>query len=1508
MTKNTGKGVVCKYSLFIIYILAAVAATAQPNAPKIYLKKQTLSPAADAKAWTVTSQAKGLVGHQQVLIQFSVLPNASQKELLQLNGVMLGDYVPDNTFISVISNTLSPQLIESCSIRSVVPMQAEWKTDEGLSMYSTGDYGNVEVQLSTIGVETQDVQKMIAELGGQITKKSSSGLKSYSITIPKANLLKLAAWYGTSYVNPLHENVPLNFESKTATRSNVAFSPVSNGGYGLSGKGVVVGVGDNVSGITHVDLKDRIINYNPASYTNHGVHINGIVGAAGIIDPRGEGQAPKATLVDHFYSQVWEQTPAMFEAHNMTITNNSYAAAIGDCRYSGTYDIISQELDKMTLQYNQVLHVFAAGNDGKLNCSPYPAGFATVTGGYQPAKNNIVVTSTDKQFVNAIDGSRGPVKDGRLKPEITAVGVDVMSTTRTDAYLVSGGTSMACPGVAGGLALLTERYRQINGAVNPRADVLKTVLLNGAIDIGNPGPDYRFGFGFMNIQRSLRMLDGNTYTTKTINNSEEQTLTINVPAGTAQLKVMLCWHDQPASPTAAKQLVNDLDLEVMEPNSTLHRPLVLDATPANILKNATEQADRLNNTEQIVVDAPQPGSYTIAVKGFNIPTGAQDYVVAYDFVPAGIKITYPDSNAQVKSGDRLMVYWDAKDTMATFSLEYSTDNGDSWTMIDDNIPGNRRYHKWEVPASINSAACRLRLIQKNTASNTSPMFIATKQPALKLSTDQCPGYMNFEWEAVPNANAYEILRKVGANMEPVDTVDNNTTAYTFGGLALDSFYFAAVRPMVDGKAGYRSMGIYRKPNDGNCKNPASNGDLMIQAVVSPSGGRKLTSTELKANDTLTLLLRNLDDAFHNFYRVSYSINNGPWTSQILHTPLEPNATKELSFTGLDLSAVGTYTIKAAVENMDIADPQHGNDTITRVFRHLSNNAIDLATPFTDDFESLAPIETFSDSVGLSINDRWDYFNANDTGRLRTFVNKNITIGGNRSVSLDAVKHTAIGSQNAFIGTFNLSNYEVAGKEVRIDFDYILHGQPSLPKDNEVMVRGSDTNTWQRLFVYNANSLNVGEVQKSGSISINDALSRWRQLFSTSTQIRFAQNDVSVIGNRDYGRGLTFDNVRIYTVENDMQLLQIVSPEIISCGLAVSAPLTIKIYNSVNNDQSNVRVFYQMGNGQVVSETIPSIKGKQTIDYTFKAPMSIPTYDMYTVSVWLAANGDTYKENDSVLNFKFRNQPKVNGFPYFENFEANNGGWYSDGPKNSWEYGTPQSEKINGAASGTKAWKTNLDGNYATNEIGYLYSPCFDLSQLANPTLRLKMAYDIEYCGIVYCDAAYLEYSIDGAKWDRVGTWKEGTNWYSDTLYDMWSQEDNTMWHEASTPLPKLKAMTRFRFVFTSDPGSNREGIAVDDIEVFDKKFIMSEPGIVSVSPNPTRDGNIKIGWNAYAGTEMSIVITDISGRQVLNTKVQAEDAYTETKISTPTLQSGIYFLNARIGDRRYVYKIVYQRN
>ena len=159
---------------------------------------------------------------------------------------------------------------------------------------------------------------------------------------------------------------------------------------------------------------------------------------------------------------------------------------------------------------------------------------------------------------------------------------------------------------------------------------------------------------------------------------------------------------------------------------------------------------------------------------------------------------------------------------------------------------------------------------------------------------------------------------------------------------------------------------------------------------------------------------------------------------------------------------------------------------------------------------------------------------------------------------------------------------------------------------------------------------------------------------------------------------------------------------------------------------------------------------------------------------------------------------------------------------SWEYGTPASVKIKRAASGSKAWKTRSAGSYNDLEFSYLYSPCFNITGMTTPTLSLSIALDLEDCGVGgFCDGAFVEYSTNGVTWQRLGAVGQGTNWYNRNYPpdQVWSVQDYDRWHVATIPLPTSGlSQLRLRFVMVSDPLVSHDGIAIDDIHIYDNSL------------------------------------------------------------------------------------------
>ncbi len=173
------------------------------------------------------------------------------------------------------------------------------------------------------------------------------------------------------------------------------------------------------------------------------------------------------------------------------VANNSWGVHEGfgypDC-YSGWWDAID------ACEAAGVVHVWATGNEG-------PGGHTVRSPGDRASTpyDSFSVGSTNYYAPYAISGfsSRGPAGSGcgpeenLIKPEVVAPGGNIYSSIPGGNYTYYGGTSMATPHVAGVVALMR--------AANPELDVIaiKQILMSTANDLGVPGEDNSYGWGFL---------------------------------------------------------------------------------------------------------------------------------------------------------------------------------------------------------------------------------------------------------------------------------------------------------------------------------------------------------------------------------------------------------------------------------------------------------------------------------------------------------------------------------------------------------------------------------------------------------------------------------------------------------------------------------------------------------------------------------------------------------------------------------------------------------------------------------------------------------------------------------------------------------------------------------------------------------------------------------------------------------------------------------------------------
>jgi hypothetical protein len=1420
-----------------------------------------------------------------IVIQFQEIPTDAERNQLVKSGIELLDYLPRKAYLASVKNEAALSALKQSNARAIVGLIPEDKIHLNLFKQAAevtegSKAGKVKVWLNFPTTFTVDeVRTELYTIGLTILSEELVQYQIVELEIELSQLPSLAALNCVKFIQePPGKMVELNDKSPAYSKSNVLKSSLL-GGFNLSGKGVVVGVGDNGDPHEHIDISRQTYNHLGITGEYHGVFVMGILGGKAIMNEKYEGVAPKATMVAQNYSKIIYNSNTYVKDYGMVIANNSYGSETYVCSDFGEYNMLSKIVDQQAFESPSLQHVFAAGNSGEVNlCNVLPLGYGTILSGYQSSKNGISVGSISNLDVLRPGSSRGPVKDGRVKPELVAYGTGVNSTIPGNKYSTLSGTSMSAPAVSGGLALLYERYRILHGGANPSNALMKAVLVNGATDVGEKGLDYKNGYGKMNLLRSVEMLNHQNHYEQSLAHQTTKSHSVVITPQTAFLKAMLYWNDPASSMMTPVALVNNLDLTVVSPSGDIIRPQVLNKS--SVTELSATGTDDLNNMEQVLIENPVAGTYAINVYGKSIPTGPQNYVVVFDTVQVGTKLTYPLGNEKMVANEVIQISWESYGTASTFKVEYSLNAGNSWTVLNTAVPATSRQLQWTIPNTATVSA-KVRVTQ-NTGGlvQTSANFTILGIPTITLNPVQCEGYIAVSWTAVSGATDYEVMILDGEEMKPVAIT--SATNYNFSGLLSDSTYYVSVRARLNTIAGRRGIAVSRKPADGNCIGAISDHDLRLVSIVSPSlTGRKNTSSAFSDQNELVIRIKNLDDVVSSeTFRVGYAFNGNPnaiiW--ETISPTIAPNATFDHTFgTKLNMQAVGNYPVTVLIDKQN--DPVSANNQLSVVFRQLDN--VKVALPYVDNFENLSNQDIRGSYSGVD-NGRYDLTSSTEMGRLRTFPGSDLTASGSKALVLDVYRYHLPGNVNYLVGTYNFEDYSTLYDELLLTFKFKNFGQHQ-DSNNKVWIRGNDTNPWIEVYDLYANQIypSLGYANTT-PIEISKILRQANQQFSSSFQVRWGQEGTRVAADADSGGGYSFDDISFFTATDDIRVVDFIHPVKLSCGLGSQEHVQVTVRNNSSNAISNIPIHLQSDGGSVISESIASIPAGTTITYTFGSEINISELNSHHLKVWTSLPSDTYADNN-LIEMSFFNSLSVSAFPYFQNFESNADGWISKGTNVSWQYGIPVAEEINKAGSGEKIWKTNLSGNYNALEESYLYSPCFDIGGMEHPTLSFNMKYAIETCNSEACDYLYMEYSGDGNTWKRLGTHNTGSNWYNEEN-NIWRGNDNQRWKVRTVSFPKDIQTVRFRFVFKSDEASQLAGVSIDDIHVYDLYNEIS-PNTV---PEVATDQKSVQGqdWIHFVGTEGILASMKANNEILGNTLVSS---YQHAGIVRN--DNGAYYLN-----------------
>ena len=409
--------------------------------------------------------------------------------------------------------------------------------------------------------------------------------------------------------------------------------------YGLDGTGVVVGHWDGGPvDDAHPDFEGRVTNWEDGTISSHATHTAGTILGGGVLQADNRGFAPGATMVafQFFGNPTGERRVAKHQFYHEH-DNHSWGS---DTNSFGGYNQVALEFD-LDSRDLLLLPVKSAGNSGQQSeIVDERYGFDSLSPD-STAKNALVVGATQDDGDLAGFSSRGPTNDGRVKPDICANGQNLTSTYPNESYNSISGTSMSAPSVTGMLALLSQLYKRENQGRRWAPDMIRAIMIHSAVDVFHPGPDYRHGWGNADALAAANLIladaaaPGTRLARGAVREGETAVFGVEVPAGSPSLKVTLSWLDAFFNSAAERRLLNDIDLTLIAPSGTEHLPFVLD--PANPFDDATRGLNTLDNVEQVVVDAPEAGTWAVIVNGRSITDPdltVQGFVLASDHAVA----------------------------------------------------------------------------------------------------------------------------------------------------------------------------------------------------------------------------------------------------------------------------------------------------------------------------------------------------------------------------------------------------------------------------------------------------------------------------------------------------------------------------------------------------------------------------------------------------------------------------------------------------------------------------------------------------------------------------------------------------------------------------------------------------------------------------------------------------------------------------------------------------------
>ncbi|HWP32057.1 MAG TPA: S8 family serine peptidase [Fimbriimonadales bacterium] len=647
-------------AFILLYTISVLGFTAW--AQKIYLKYAEFDPLVSVPSVSSELGARKTTPWDtwHFLVQFKGYKTPSDEAYLESIGARIDGYLPHNTLM-VETTWMNSELLSKWNrVRWIGAIHPAYKISSELgtrplftkerkeeakrglhrmtvSLFDNEDFADTVNAALGLGLEVLDIGRIgpgyVIEVRGT-----------------PAQAKQLAFLDDVLFIDEADEAVYRNQVTRWVIQSNVTdWVPIWD--QGVKGDGQIVGIIDGLLYKNHDVFRDlegdppgpdhrKIVAYYSSAGQNggdsHGTHTSGTL--AGDQEPvtgstYRNGMAYHAKIVftwlgditgSNLYTKFVNAHNAGARDHSNSWGNDGTTAYTNWCK----------AIDQYSYEFEDGVVAFAVTNLSTLK-TPENAKSCLAVGNTYQAPN---------QF-KANTGGTGPTSDGRQKPEIWAPGTGIYSAKSgsTNGWTSMTGTSMACPAITGACALVRQYFadgfaddgKKGGRSHSASGSLIRAMIMNGGVDMtGLSGyPGNKEGWGRLLLDGVLwfrgetrKLLYADKRHAQGVGTGEEHVYKMYVTGNSEPLRITMTFADYPAQVNASYAPINDISLEVIDPDGILYYGNDIDKSVG--LSKTGGSPDVKNSTEMVILNPPKTGMYIVKVKGVIINQGTkQGYAV-----------------------------------------------------------------------------------------------------------------------------------------------------------------------------------------------------------------------------------------------------------------------------------------------------------------------------------------------------------------------------------------------------------------------------------------------------------------------------------------------------------------------------------------------------------------------------------------------------------------------------------------------------------------------------------------------------------------------------------------------------------------------------------------------------------------------------------------------------------------------------------------------------------------